>query len=61
MPKTNSSKPLVKIAQASKLLGTHKDTLRRWEKAGKIKVVKDQKGDRLYDISRLLSSCFSIF
>ncbi|MBI4035758.1 MerR family DNA-binding transcriptional regulator, partial [Candidatus Daviesbacteria bacterium] len=57
MLKVNSSKKsLVKIAQASKLLGVHKDTLRRWEKAGKIKVVRDQKGDRLYDVSKLINS-----
>ncbi len=47
----NSS--LIKIAEAAKVLGVHKDTLRRWEKSGKIKVIRSLGGTRLYDISKL--------
>ncbi|EKD90891.1 MAG: hypothetical protein ACD_30C00072G0001, partial [uncultured bacterium] len=42
---------LVKIGEASKLLGVSIDTLRRWEKKGWIKAVKTPGGTRFYDIS----------
>lgn len=54
MSKNNPSKPFVKIADAAKILGVHKDTLRRWEKAGKIKVKRDPKGVRLYKLPDLV-------
>src|SRR3989344_5624583 len=38
----------LKIGQASKTLGVSIDTLRRWEKSGKIKPVKSSGGTRLY-------------
>src|SRR3989338_4009656 len=44
---------LVKIGEASKILGVSIDTLRRWEKAGKVKTIRTPGGTRLYPI-RLL-------
>ena len=41
---------LVKIGEASKILGVSIDTLRRWEKAGKVGLAKrDWRGWRVYD------------
>jgi excisionase family DNA binding protein len=45
------SKPLgmLTISQAAKLLGVHPDTLRRWEKAGKLSPIRFVKrGHRRY-------------
>ncbi|MBI2018939.1 MerR family DNA-binding transcriptional regulator [Candidatus Daviesbacteria bacterium] len=47
------SKPLFKIGQAAKALGVSIDTLRRWEKAGKITATRTPGGTRLYSISTL--------
>ncbi len=44
----NSSK-LVKIGEASQLIGVSIDTLRRWEKKGWLNVTKTPGGTRLYD------------
>src|SRR5437762_21846 len=41
---------LVKIGAAAKKLGISKDTLRRWEAAGKITSVRTDAGYRLYDL-----------
>ncbi len=48
----NASK-LVKIGEASKLLGVSIDTLRRWEKKGWIKAVKTPGGTRFYELNTL--------
>lgn len=44
---------LVKIGEASKLLGVSVDTLRRWEKKGLITPIKTPGGTRLYDTGSL--------
>jgi len=43
----------VSIGQAAKELGVSKETLRRWEAAGKIEVERTPKGHRRYDLSKL--------
>lgn len=44
----------VSIGVAAKQLGVSRDTLRRWEKAGKITSEKTVRGHRRYDLSKLL-------
>jgi putative resolvase len=41
------------IGPAAKHFGVSRDTLRRWEKAGKIAVERTAKGHRRYDLSKL--------
>ena len=43
----------VNIAKAAKELGVCEDTLRRWEKAGKIEVERTPRGHRRYDLAKL--------
>jgi putative resolvase len=43
----------VSIGQAAKELGVSRETLRRWEAAGKIQVERTPKGHRRYDLSKL--------
>ncbi|TSC86347.1 MAG: hypothetical protein G01um10147_870, partial [Microgenomates group bacterium Gr01-1014_7] len=50
---SNPSVILLKIGQASKLLGVSIDTLRRWEKAGKLKTIRTPGGTRLYPLDSL--------
>ena len=45
----------VKIGEASKVLGLHIDTLRRWEKRNKITPVRTPGGTRLYSLGELSS------
>src|SRR3989344_6794049 len=52
-PSQDTSK-LVKIGQASNLLGVSIDTLRRWEKKGWLRTVKTPGGTRLYDREQLI-------
>ena len=42
--------------KASQALGVHPNTLRKWDKEGKIKVLRAPSGQRLYDISSMQSS-----
>ena len=51
MPRTSANS--VKIGEASKILGVSIDTLRRWEKNGKINVLRTPGGTRLYSIDSL--------
>lgn len=44
------------IGKAAKELGVSRDTLRRWEKTGKIKVERTLKGHRRYNIATLLGA-----
>lgn len=55
----NSPRVILKISQAAKLLNVSKDTLRRWEKSGKIKSQRSQSGYRLYDVTDLFSQISS--
>lgn len=43
----------VRIGQAAKELGVSRETLRRWETAGKIQVERTPNGHRRYDLSKL--------
>lgn len=43
----------VSIGQAAKELGVSRETLRRWEAAGKIEVERTPKGHRRYDLAKL--------
>ncbi len=43
----------VSIGKAAKELGVHPDTLRRWEKQGKIEVERTPTGFRRYDLAKL--------
>jgi len=44
------------IGQAAKELGVSRDTLRRWEKSGKITVERTVKGHRRYNLATLLGA-----
>ena len=46
----------ISIGKLAKELGVSKDTLRRWEAAGKISSERTPKGHRRYDLHRILSS-----
>jgi len=43
----------VSIGQAAREIGVTRETLRRWETAGKIQVERTPKGHRRYDLSKL--------
>lgn len=43
----------VSIGKAAKEMGVHPETLRRWEKAGKIEVERTPSGRRLYNLAKL--------
>ncbi len=51
-----SAKKLLKISQAAQTLGVSKDTLRRWEKAGKVSASRTDSGYRVYDVTKLLET-----
>ncbi|OGE67294.1 hypothetical protein A3J16_06340, partial [Candidatus Daviesbacteria bacterium RIFCSPLOWO2_02_FULL_39_13] len=51
--KNNPSVKYLKIGQAAKVLGVSIDTLRRWEKSGKISAIRTPGGTRLYPLSSL--------
>ncbi len=53
MPKKNTTFPkLLTIHQAAKILNVHVETLRRWDKKGKLKaIIVNERGDRCYDPS----------
>jgi excisionase family DNA binding protein len=44
---------LVTISEAAKLLGVHPETVRRWEKAGKITPSRTEGGARRYDVASI--------
>src|SRR3990167_3702945 len=49
----NIDPSLLKIGEAAKILGVSIDSLRRWEKAGKISTVKTAGGTRFYPAEEL--------
>lgn len=55
MSKNNSQLPkLLTIRQAAEILNVHVETLRRWDKSGKLKAVRfNDRGDRRYDPSNI--------
>lgn len=50
MPKNKTNLPkLLTIRQAAEILNVHVETLRRWDKAGKLKAIRvNERGDRRY-------------
>jgi excisionase family DNA binding protein len=50
MPKKNTTLPkLLTIRQAAEILNVHVETLRRWDKSGKLKAIRvNERGDRRY-------------
>lgn len=46
----------VSIQKAAEEFGVHRETLRRWENAGKISVERTPKGHRRYDLTKLRCS-----
>lgn len=53
MPKSLPRRKLVKIGRAANLLGVSIDTVRRWEKAGKLTAIKTPGGTRLFSVENL--------
>lgn len=43
-----------KTSKAAELLGVHPNTLRNWDREGKISTIRTPSGQRLYDVSRFL-------
>jgi excisionase family DNA binding protein len=61
MSKTKNELPkLLTIKQAAEVLNVHTETLRRWDKRGKLKSIRvNERGDRRYnprDIERILNN-----
>lgn len=59
MPKNKNDLPkLLTIKQAAEILNVHTETLRRWDKDGKLKAVRiNKRGDRRYkpeDLEKLI-------
>jgi len=59
MPKTKDELPkLLTIMQAAEILNVHVETLRRWDKSGKLKAIRvNERGDRRYrpkDLGKLM-------
>jgi len=50
MPKKNTTLPkLLTIRQAAEILNVHVETLRRWDKAERLKAIRvNERGDRRY-------------
>jgi len=61
MPKKNTTLPkLLTIRQTAEILNVHVETLRRWDKSGKLPAIRiNDRGDRRYrmeDIKNYLNS-----
>lgn len=48
----------INISKAAKELGVSQETLRRWEKLGKIQVERTPKGHRRYDLNKIKNTSF---
>jgi molybdopterin-binding protein len=53
MPATKGSKRLVKAGDAARALGISLDTLRRWDREGRLKVVRDASNRRMVPVSEV--------
>ena len=50
MTKKPESPKLLTIRQAAEILNVHVETLRRWDKGGKLRaIIVNERGDRRYD------------
>ena len=60
MDKNNKLPKLLTIRQAAEIINVHVETLRRWDKSGKLKaIIVNERGDRRYDprgIERFISA-----
>ena len=61
MPKKNTTLPkLLTIRQAAEILNVHVETLRRWDKAERLKAIRvNERGDRRYkpeDLERIVKN-----
>ena len=59
MPKKNTTLPkLLTVRQAAEILNVHVETLRRWDKSGKLRAIRiNKRGDRRYkpeDLEKLM-------
>ena len=58
MPKDTPLPKLLTIRQAAEILNVHVETLRRWDKSGKLKAIRvNDRGDRRYkpeDLERII-------
>jgi len=66
MPKTkNELQKLLTIRQAAEVLNVHVETLRRWDRSGKLKAIRvNDRGDRRYkseDLEKMLKTKLSRF
>jgi len=66
MPKTkNELQKLLTIRQATEVLNVHVETLRRWDRSGKLKAIRvNDRGDRRYkseDLEKMLKTKLSRF
>lgn len=53
----NGGTSFVSTRKASEIIGVHPNTLRAWEKNGKICAVRTNGGHRLYDVHRFIREC----
>lgn len=61
MPKKNTTLPkLLTIRQAAEVINVHVETLKRWDKSGKLKAIRvNERGDRRYkpeDLEKILTT-----
>jgi len=61
MPKKNTTLPkLLTVRQAAEILNVHVETLRRWDKSGKLRAIRiNKRGDRRYkpeDLEKLMKT-----
>jgi len=58
MDKNNKLPKLLTIRQAAEIINVHVETLRRWDKSGKLKAIRvNERGDRRYkpeDLERII-------
>lgn len=52
----DTSEKLIRIGEAAEMLGVHPETLRRWDRDGKLNaVIINDRGDRRYKTSDVLA------
>ena len=57
----NKMAEIITIQEASKLLGVHKNTIRRWENSGKIKSIRvGKRKDRRFNKNELLREVLNL-
>ena len=57
MPKKTSTDKLISLKEATRILGVHKETLRRWDNNGKLKAIRiGNRKDRKYRASDVIKA-----